>query len=118
MTDEPIRPALTPDEWREMEIESHYGLAATSLRVDHKGRLFARSTMPGEEGESVVLNEAVDAGRVLPAVAALCLYGQPFGFSQADVELLREEAARMDFNWGSGLRSIADRIAALLPPAQ
>jgi len=50
-------------------------------------------------------------------MAAMCLYGQPFGFTQEDVELLRD--------WRNGAigpghaewnRSLIDRIAALLPP--
>ena len=60
------------------------------------------------------------------AVAALCLHGQPFGFTREDVELLHQAAgdaesearpypdgcaeARAPFD------NLADRIEALLPP--
>lgn len=54
------------------------------------------------------------------AVAALALYGQPFGFTREDVKLLRDEAEgewngeQMDV--GRRLLRLADRIEALLPP--
>lgn len=65
------------------------------------------------------------------AVAALALYGQPFGFTHEDVRLLRAVARsahllmenRPDGYWSAGVAdadklaaSLADRIAALLPP--
>ena len=112
--------ALTPDEWREMEVEAHYGHATTSLNVDHKGRIFAHSAM-GEACDVVILNEAVDAPRVLHATAALCLYDQPFGFNSVHVALLHIVADDRDRLSGDDeradeLRHLADRIAALLPP--
>lgn len=57
------------------------------------------------------------------ALAALCLYDQPFGFTQEEVQKMRDHAdnaeatypyAEGDLDW---LRSIATRIAALLPPS-
>ena len=60
------------------------------------------------------------------ALAALCLYGQPFGFTPEDVALLLDLAEVVDNPLGMDLRggkeefegvlSIAARIAALLPP--
>lgn len=53
------------------------------------------------------------------ALAALCLHEQPFGFTQQDVAMLRQEA---DDEWPAShemhaaLTNLADRIAALLPP--
>lgn len=54
-------------------------------------------------------------------LAALCLDGHPFGFSREDVELLRvtievAEDVTRDVPSGDRLRSLADRIEALLPP--
>lgn len=61
-------------------------------------------------------------------VAALCLYGQPFGFTQEDVTALRAFIAsareyigppERQTEWtrrADVLDSIADRIASLLPP--
>lgn len=49
-----------------------------------------------------------------PALAALCLYGTPQGFTQEDVEKLRDMDPRhADWHY---LDQLADRIAALLPP--
>lgn len=66
-------------------------------------------------------------------LAALCLYGQPFGFTREDTETLRHLLASCDFDDcgppGASYRStrrqaecsrlefIAARIEALLPPA-
>lgn len=55
-------------------------------------------------------------------IAAANLYGQPFGFTQEDVKLLREDAEMYaggdnptDDAFAAQYRSLADRIAALLP---
>jgi hypothetical protein len=71
----------------------------------------------------------------LQQVAASCLFGQTFGFSREDVELLREAAEAIHFGTQEevglltrkdakemrvdrdNLSSLADRIEALLPPA-
>lgn len=53
-------------------------------------------------------------------VAALCLYGQPFGFTREDVHVLGlvvGAAKEADSEYGQVLQSLADRIEALLPPA-
>jgi hypothetical protein len=95
-----IRPALTPEEWAEI-------LAAPRVWRSEAERI------------------AFEAGR--HAQAALCLHGQPFGFTHEDVKFLRDvvapdwyagdgggaarQAARMQERW----ESILARIAALLP---
>jgi hypothetical protein len=56
--------------------------------------------------------------------AAICLYQQPFGFTQADVRMLRRlhrdvRLTHEDMQTGEitePLESLAARIAALLPP--
>jgi hypothetical protein len=57
-------------------------------------------------------------------LAAMCLYNTPEGFTQEDVALLVRRAAHEEESASyhgaqvrSGLRNLADRIAALLPPA-
>jgi hypothetical protein len=61
------------------------------------------------------------------AAAALALYGQPFGFTHADVDLLRGNLETCVDERGSlyladehesKLQDLADRIAALLPPRE
>lgn len=54
-------------------------------------------------------------------LAALCLYQQPFGFTREDVRMvtvMAEDCERVGIYPDSTAfwRSLADRIAALLPP--
>jgi len=51
-------------------------------------------------------------------VAAVNLYGQPFGFDRSDVRELRSTADDANTVGGAWLESIADRIEALLPPEE
>lgn len=68
-------------------------------------------TISGCEG-SVYVKERL-------ALAVICLHGQPFGFSIEDVAILDDVLAFIDgMESGCDLRikSIIDRITALLPP--
>lgn len=91
-----IKPAMTPEQWKEV-------LADTL--VDQVEQM--HSAMTGTD--------------VRHACAARDLHGQPFGFTWDDVDFLRE-AARTWYYTDSDdrpqpiLDSLADRIAALLPP--
>ena len=94
MADE-IRPALTPEEW-----------------ANTKPIVLAI----GKEPELMVLSEWAHKA------AALCLAHKPFGFTWEDVDAIRVTADALEHD-GLGvalavpaLRSIADRIAAILPP--
>jgi hypothetical protein len=49
-------------------------------------------------------------------VASICLYGQPFGFTREDVRACRRELNAYVEDRDEMLRSLADRIEALLPP--
>ena len=119
MSDPEIRPAPEID-WGERQIDSHYGFAKTYLHVDHKGRIFAVSTMDGKR-ETCILNESyTDIPR---KVAALCLYQQPFGFSREDARELMDASALIlkytaDDHLCDVLESLAARIVALLPPEE
>ncbi len=129
MSDE-ITPALTPEEWAELAdgyiwILQENGLSAT-LYGD--GRLML--TTPTD-------SDALAERR--HALAALCLVGQPFGFTHDDADLCRSVASEIvlglkDLQVRIGdplrdeeqdsscdllalrLRSLASRIASLLPP--
>lgn len=86
---ERIEPALSAEEWaRPMNVD---------LRVE---------TMLELEGEI----------RSRHAIAALALYGQPFGFTRDDVDNLR--GIVLGGEVGRWLESLADRIEALLPPKE
>lgn len=96
-----IKPALTPEGWAE---------------ADRCGLPFV------SDGASVAVGLTDDDGDSLHATAALALHGQPFGFTWEDVDALHLELAE-EWSGDTGeafphvarLRSLADRIAALLP---
>ena len=112
MTDN-IKPALTADEWE--EIEARRGDVVAS----EDGRFVRVESF----GESVLLDAEDDQRH---ALAALCLYQQPFGFTREDVQLLKERFANDHFfnltpaetALSTRWRSLAARLAALLPPEE
>jgi len=118
-----IPPALTAEEWANSEFASHYGLATTSLEVDHKGRVFAHSEM-ADEDIVVILNEAVDARAVLPKFIALANAALPDGdprkITWAMVDELREWATGFDDPrpGQETLAAIADALGSYLPPRE
>jgi hypothetical protein len=104
---EAVAPALTREGW-----ENRPWVCGWT-----DGTVFVSSNRPlGDE-----LAEQVERPH---AVAALCLFEQPFGFTRGDVELVRD---CIGMEWDRGergemdalekrLESLAARIAALLPP--
>jgi hypothetical protein len=104
-----ITPALTADQWR------HAG-SAREIHVYEAGIVHVMAgRVPGVVGENAVALALPDDRHGL---AALCLYRQPFGFTWEDVEFLGMMAQASDPMFGNFARSLADRIAALLPPRQ
>ena len=123
-----MEPAMTAEEWARQEVE-----------MGDKGWFHADGAFPVGGGDPVVASGdlyvgAYDAhGRACPgaevpakhrhALAALCLHGQPYGFSWADVDALREV---LDEAYGNGnspewscaivAEQLLAKIAALLPP--
>jgi hypothetical protein len=127
-----IRPALTAEEWRHWQTKRYLHVAGNerdevTAQVgilgndkDHAFRVFSSSGVGGVPNTH--------------ALAALCLHGQPFGFTWVDVDDEREHAADMD-GLITQLEALVDedeiqplrqrraraldraaRIAALLPP--
>ena len=101
---EQVRPALTPRQWED------------------PGRLYPLSAYVALDG-NLYLYDSEDEQRPEErhTLAAIALYGQPFGFSHEDAESLREAASFLrrvgnSVGWANKLDSIADRIQALLPP--
>jgi hypothetical protein len=73
-------------------------------------------------GSVVVMNRAHDRVLIPPPargpLAAFALADQPFGFTPADIELVRGAAAASDDQHAAAaLRDLAQRIQDLLPPA-
>ena len=111
------RPALSASEWREC-IAALGGEYHRSPMIAAVANVALRADSPPQVARP-------------QALAALCLYGQPFGFTHEDVETLRN--VRSVFSWHdygeedgvvedwdeealTRIASIANRIAALLPP--
>lgn len=105
------------------------GLEVERTRDLFEGRVASSLGMRlgGKGGPMAVLDREEEH-----ALAALCLYGQPFGFSREDVDLVTGEIIRVQMTiqavggparatdelnerW-ERMSSLAARIAALLPP--
>lgn len=97
-----IKPALTNHEWT-------WGIDRPKFRAQVGGKDFA--DMHCDPHGFIV-------GEDRHALAALALRDQPFGFDWDDVDALRSIAESPDLRgWETGAAdSLADRIAALLPP--
>lgn len=112
MTQPEIQPAMTAEEWKSQRIDFPE-LAATG----GKGRPI---TIRFNSVGLLVSRDCVVPPSKQPALAALCLYQQPFGFSRADIDLLTRlcisarDLSRDEFVAADHL---AARIAALLPPS-
>jgi hypothetical protein len=91
---EPIKPALTAFAW-DMNFRAQRQAGRSGALVDPG--IHQSITGPPHE------------------IAALALYGQPFGFTREDVELLRN-IVRFVPDVPRRIHDLADRIAALLPP--
>lgn len=57
-----------------------------------------------------------DGWLTIHGLAALALYGQPFGFTREDLRLLKHCEASVGWKHEEEVRNLADRIEALLPP--
>jgi hypothetical protein len=120
-------PALTPDQWEARD----YRQSARDLDDWAKSQSEAHEEDATEyvaklglnpAGSVVVMNRAHDRVLIPPParapLAAFALAEQPFGFAQADVELLQRTAARSnDQQAAAALRDLGQRIHDLLPPA-
>lgn len=121
------KPALTPEEW-----EQERGDGGICRREGVSAEFYAYRPF----GTGVVVGITGEPGIMIPdehghAVAALLLHEQAYGFTQLDVVRLQavadatflnaEGTSNQDKAWvmrevAKNVRSIADRIEALLPP--
>lgn len=113
MTDH-IEPALTAEEWRDGEFDSHYVNTPTSLQIDHKGRVFATSDPDGDDRASVILNESHDFAALYKLIAlanAALPDGDPRKITREIVDQLRSTRGEyLDFS------AFGDALASYLPP--
>ena len=124
---EMVEPALTPEEWAAGEKRAP---------LENGGRPGDEALVAFHRGTVLVCEETEGATIVVPplrhALAALCLHGQPFGFTWEMVNAISalampyagdplqglspEERSREISRIMALARDAAERIAALLPP--
>lgn len=119
-------PALTPEQWesrdyRQVARELDSWAQRGERKSDDDMTEYVAKLGLSENGSVIVMNRSHDRVLVPPparaALAAFALTQQPFGFVQEDVAVLSAAAeASQDSGIAGGLRSIAGRIQALLPP--
>lgn len=140
MTD--VQPALTADEWRDVmepdvergdgRLSAHWPSGEGGIRTDDQGGIWWRYLRYYGPDQETIFGDGEGreygfAGRDAHRAAALCLYGQPFGFSRKDLDVLSRaafgalgdttESGDPDEASAAALRDLAHRIACLLPPA-
>lgn len=119
-------PALTPEQWEARDYRQPArdldGWARTlAASADEDSTEFVAKIGIDAAGAVVVMSRAHDHVLVPPParapLAAFALAEQPFGFTRADVALVRAAAeGRAGGDAAAGLRDLAARIADLLPP--
>ena len=127
-----IQPALSAEEWnakhcvRRSKGADDEGVFPDGSKTDRHwtimrscGQVFVGAE---DEGEQSMMGIVPTADH---ALAALCLHGQPFGFTREDAAAARVTARFLSMAPGmqgeanddiERLRSMAQRIEALLPP--
>jgi hypothetical protein len=123
-----LPPALAPDQWTARdyrqsarELDTWAKQKPERRAEDDETQYVAKLGLSYDDGV-IVMNRAHDRVLIPPparaALAAFALVGQPFGFTQEDVAIVRQAAERLGSEAiGAALRGLADRLAALLPPA-
>ena len=112
MSDE-IRPALSADEW---ERGAYDGVDVSARQ--RTASLTGRPRLDIEVRSSPIGSDVLGDPRDLLALAALALYGQPFGFTWDDVRACRDDLNHYVEDREEMLRTLAAKIAALLPPRE
>lgn len=100
------KPAMTVDQWAQWLGDE----AQTRIEDANGDVLVLCRDMSGKKSE---------AGGTNHAIAASALHNKPFGFTAFDIIMLRSRASACLYEEeGMALASIADRIEALLAPAE
>jgi len=121
-------PALSSEQWAERDYRQSARDLDTWARQktersdqDDDTEYVAKLGLSYDNGV-IIMNRAHDRVLVPPparaALAAFALWEQPFGFTHQDVAIVRDAAEQLGKeDRGADLRGLADRLAALLPPA-
>jgi hypothetical protein len=118
-------PALTPDQWQARDYRQSardlddWAKSRSGAHEDDATEYMAKLGLNPADSV-VIMNRAHDRVLVPPParapLAAFALAEQPFGFTQADVELVQCAAARSDEQQtAAALRDLGKRISDLLP---
>jgi len=122
-----LPPALSPEQWNAgdyrqsaRELDTWAKQKPERRGEDDDTEYVAKLGLSYDDGV-ILMNRAHDRVLVPPparaALAAFALVGQPFGFTQEDVAIVRQAAQRLGSEaTGAALLHLADRLAALLPP--
>ncbi len=124
-----VSPALTPEQWeardyRQRAVElDRWAKARTEQTGEDDATEYVAKLGLREDASVIAMNRAHDRVVVPPparaALAAFALADQPFGFTHADVALVRGAAELgQDSATAGALRNLGERIAGLLPPAR
>jgi hypothetical protein len=128
-TEQAIPPALSESEWRPGVVQHlqptspvgaytsvtlTYGPPSIMAALNREGQKLA---LVHQEYDKEGKDWEVRVDRP-HALAALCLYGQPFGFTQEEAQAVRESAEddHAAYEHYTTLRIVAAKIAAPLPP--
>lgn len=120
-------PALTPEQWESRDYRQaareidDWAKSSSGAARDTDSTEYVAKIGVDQSGSVIVMNRAHDRVLVPPparsVLAALALADQPFGFSAADVDALEQAAAGIGDEGVAGtLRSMSDRLQAMLPP--
>jgi hypothetical protein len=119
-------PALTPEQWetrdyRQVARELDSWVKSQGAAAEDDATEYVAKLGLSARGSVIVMNRAHDRVLVPPParapLAALALAEQPFGFTPADIQVLQAAERPEDEGTAAGLRDLAQRIQALLPPA-
>jgi hypothetical protein len=123
-----LHAALTADQWAARDYRQpageldHWAKHKPAQRPEDDSTEYVAKLGLSYDDCVIVMNRAHERVLVPPparaALAAFAIAGQPFGFTREDAELVRRAAdALPDGTAREALHAVADRLDAILPPA-
>jgi hypothetical protein len=109
-----MKPALTAEEWK----KAFNAKGEPVINYPEERVFWHASAIEGDADDCAIAIGDSDRQRV----AAMCLFGQPFGFTREDVKNLNFVLKRLNGlisdDRFARLGDLSDRISALLPPEE
>ena len=121
----PTPPAMGIEKWAEAKeklVELPGPIDQTRVVVDNCGDIFTLCFHDPDDEYRLKYEAWLNSPEQRHSLAALCLFEQPFGFTHADVAIVRKLFSAIrekGIAWiedANAFRDLANRIAALLPP--